>query len=45
MTERLAHFLTGWVEFEIRGNRGRFLNGQPDLVGNFGGFGEKESWL
>lgn len=38
MTERLAHFLTGWVEFEIRGNRGRFLNGAARSGWEFWGF-------
>ena len=42
MVERIAHFLTGWVEFEIRGNGARFLNGAAKTGTEFWGFSQRE---
>lgn len=42
MVERLAHFLTGWVEFEIRGNGPRFLNAAAKTGIEFWGFRREE---
>lgn len=42
MVERIAHFLTGWVEFEIRGNGARFLNGAAKTGIEFWGFSQRE---
>ncbi|MFR6277475.1 MAG: hypothetical protein ACLULM_00865 [Acutalibacter sp.] len=38
MVERLAHFLTGWVEFEVRGNGPRFFNTAAKAGVEFWGF-------
>ena len=38
MMERLAHSLTGWVEFEARGNGPRFLNAAARSGVEFWGF-------
>ncbi len=43
MVERLAHFLTGWVEFEIRGNGPRFLNAAAKTGIEFWGFRREEN--
>ena len=38
VVERLAHFLTGWVEFEVRGNGPRFFNTAAKAGVEFWGF-------
>lgn len=38
MVERMAHFLTGWVEFEVKGNGPRFLNAAAKTGVEFWGF-------
>ena len=45
MMERLAHFLTGWVEFEARGNGPRFLNAAARSGVEFWGFRREEGCL
>ena len=41
MVERLAHFLTGWVEFEVRGNGPRFFNTAAKAGVEFWGFSRR----
>ena len=38
MLEKLAHFLTGWAQVEVRGNWARFLNGAARSGWEFWGF-------
>ena len=38
MVERIAHFLTGWVEFYISGSGARFLNAAAKTGVEFWGF-------
>ena len=41
VVERLAHFLTGWVEFEVRGNGPRFFNTAAKAGVEFWGFSRR----
>ena len=45
MMERLAHFLTGWVEFEARGNGPRSSTPPPVLGWSLWGFRREEGCL
>lgn len=46
MVERLAHFLTGWVEFQVKGNGARFLNAAAKSGVEFWGFRrEEDRWV